>query len=1378
MTKSKTKSKKLAKGVALGFATVLTTASMPIGSVLALAEEWKGDQIVSNTTSIQVGEASQSTETFVTKGQTVTIPQGEYYSKGSSTAHIIGSDVSGTITKSRVYVTYVNGTEVAKNGNTFVADRIGTYTITYAVVDNGALYTYDIKIECEASEAAFEFASNDQNILPSVYDVAIAKDKDGNVKDIVLPLPSVNDENGDEILSSDAENFTTSKSILGGKSSYVEISITNGDEDLKVIEKDGKFIVKTTDYEEGVNEGHITNALKGKEYTINYSFYEVKDAAKVFVASTTKTFTVKDGYYKTSKATNAENGFELVAELSTKPDSAVVGVEKTLPTVSATTKAENSPASESVDIYYELKVYTTDENGKFNVDVTNDVINEDGKFVANAEGDYYFEYIVHDFYGHDNTSSKATTSFTIKNVKDTKSPEVFMYDAGTHSDTDVENKEFTVADTIFKSKAVNRNIIMYAIGGKDNLPTNTLTLRREIHDANVTRFSIEEQAYNAYNLIFAPTAGDGTDVWKQIVADNYEIERQMILSGTNIEDSGEIQAWLKAHKYLLVTMDGKNLAGEAIVEDLTSDDAVEQLIEAGYAYCKPVTSNTSSESGNTYTFSEKATYTFYYWANDNKGNAESKETYSIYLEKGYSDNSAPVINFPSTLQESYLREDTITFKAITADNVSDNSVDGDPVVGTAYRYLISAGETPVAVDEGGTETLQYYIKGNTNEEFKNKYFFKDFSSGGTTGLFSQNGWHIVKDSTAKLNLKDAPSSAGYLEILAYAIDDYGNIGFYNKVVEISGADAEIPVLVKVTNAPSSSDTFTAPNSITLPTLQFSDDKVTGMHAKVSVYKVSGSGEDTTHQAYSVSGMKTSYDVNRETFTVDAGTFNASTGGDYQVVVTVVDSANHSYSTYFNYHVRDYVIVEDPEISNISTETKELEIGKTEYLAPPTISVNKSEAYGYIGLSDTNNATDYYPQVISASSSDYSLDQYYFSASTSGTYKIKYFVRLLRYSKDSEDFAETLTENKLSLEGEKLVYQTGSQKYYVYIEDGELHANTDVNGTGSELGDRTRLNQIVKAFPLESSVITISVKQVVIDVTMPDEAYKKTDFPDIDSSTPSIEILKPNASVRGDYELDKENSTVTITYSSNTSSSEQVAKFSLADWENATNLTEKNEIEVSGEKINLLLKRTGEYKISYSIQAKDKYGASVGDPKALNYTIKSGDNVKPEIEFTKKDIKTEYAVGESLKLTFAADRSEDVTEDAIKEQIKNIFDLSDNTTAVKDLISSLEVTIKGPDGTKTLTNEAEDTTKNFEFNYTFETAGDYTLTFKVKDKAGNYETDTISFTVKAKEAKTTDVKQVLGGVLIGVSVALLAAVVVYFIISKVKLDKKERSYKRK
>lgn len=1364
MIKSKSKSKKFVKGVALGFATMLSTTAMPVGAVVALAQDWTGGEISSNTHRIAVGEQNKTTKSYVTKGERVAIPQGVYYGQSSS-EHVIGSSVSGTITKSEIFVTYANGdnVQIESSSNTFVADRVGSYKITYSVVDNDVLYTYDLTIECEASEVEFEFKANDEHIIPSIYDVAIANDKD-----IILPLPVINGEDGKEVLENKKENFTTSTS---DKDAYVVISITNGSDELKIDNDGENFVIKTID------GGHITSALKGKEYTINYSYYEKKGETAVFVSSTSKTFTVRDGYYKKSSKENAENGYDLVATLSSKPDSAVVGVEKTLPTISATTKAENSPSSESVDIFYTLKVYTKDENGAYKTEVTNDVITEEGTFKANKEGDYLFKYVATDFYGNTNESSSEATTFTITKVKDTKSPDVYMYDAGLRTEQEVQDKTYRSAETSLKSTTVNRNIIMYAIGGKDNLDSNELTFRREIWDGSYyKRFIIKEQAYNDYNLIFAPTAGDMSDIYQQIVNDNHEIYRQMIVDGKNASDSETIKQWLKDKKYLLVTttfnedIEGGKIytpaEGETFTEE--SENVASKMIEKGYAYIKPEIKD--------YTFSTSDTYTFYYYADDNHGNAEGKIDFTVNVNEKFNDESAPTISFPTDLQSSYLPTDTITFKTITPSNVSDNSIETRPVVGTAYRFLKLEGgqRVPAQTSSQDTQTLTYVAKGRTEAKYENKYFYADRDS---QGKFTSEGWYIDQEAESyKIDLSKRPEGAQYVEILAYAIDDCGNIGFYNKVIRIASVDESTPTLDKVSNIPSSSS-YEAPQTITLPTLQYSDDRVEGMHARVDLYKIEGSGANTTKQALPTSGMTTSYDTQRGIFRVDAGSFNASSKGDYQVVVTVIDSANHSLSTYFNYHVNGQTIIEEPEISNISTETKEIELGKSLYLPTPTLSVTESDNYGYIGLGDeddSNNATYYFPQVISSSNSDYELDGQYFTGNTEGTYKIQYNVMLVRYNKDASAFGDTPAENKLSLDSNgRLVYTQGSTNYFVYVDKNdegkyELRANKKLNGTGSELSDKSTLNGLVKVFALQSKTITVSVKKVVIDVSMPNDAYAKTDYPVLstDQDNPTVvEIVKPDVSVRGSYEINKKDSTVTITYSSNSSSSEQLAKINLEEWEASIKSTDSS-IKVDGKKINLKLTKSGQYKIVYSIQAQNKYGENVGDPKELTYTLRSGDNIKPEFEIKQSKFTTSYALGESMHIEFAG------------TNVKDMFVLDDNDTSVEELLKSLKVTLKGPSKTETLTNEAEDKTKNFEFNYTFEEAGDYTLTFQVTDGSGNTSSDKMSFTVKAKESKPVNVKQVLGGVLIGVSVALLAGVVIYFIVSKVKLDKKERSYKKK
>ena len=81
-----------------------------------------------------------------------------------------------------------------------------------------------------------------------------------------------------------------------------------------------------------------------------------------------------------------------------------------------------------------------------------------------------------------------------------------------------------------------------------------------------------------------------------------------------------------------------------------------------------------------------------------------------------------------------------------------------------------------------------------------------------------------------------------------------------------------------------------------------------------------------------------------------------------------------------------------------------------------------------------------------------------------------------------------------------------------------------------------------------------------------------------------------------------------------------------------------------------------------------------------------------------------------------------------------------------------------------------------FEKELEQAGTYQLTISVKDEAGNETSRTYSFEVTTDEKSAVNVTEVMGGVLIGLSVAILAGVVIYFVVSKVKLDKKEKRYK--
>ena len=148
----------------------------------------------------------------------------------------------------------------------FDATRLGTYRITYTVVYDQTIYSYDYTVECVAGEATFEFDANDKNIIPAIYDTEMAKQH--NNKDIVLPLPTVNDEDGNAILTSadsaDKKYYTLTKDGSGiatnEKNCYVYISVTNGADDIAITtNENGDYIID--------GDSLIDHKLDGRTFT-------------------------------------------------------------------------------------------------------------------------------------------------------------------------------------------------------------------------------------------------------------------------------------------------------------------------------------------------------------------------------------------------------------------------------------------------------------------------------------------------------------------------------------------------------------------------------------------------------------------------------------------------------------------------------------------------------------------------------------------------------------------------------------------------------------------------------------------------------------------------------------------------------------------------------------------------------------------------------------------------------------------------------------------------------------------------------------------------------------------------------------------------------
>ena len=1353
-----------------------------------------GEEVIENSNTSQV-----------VRGDTFYIPVGEISigtGSGKET-HIIGTTIAeglaSTLTQSKIEVSYANQVLQTIEGQdsserfSFDATRLGTYKITYTVVYDQTIYSYDYTVECVAGEATFEFDANEKNIIPSIYDTEMARQHDN--KDIVLPLPTVNDEDGNAILTSaDKEYYTLTQDGSGiatnEKNCYVYISVTNGADDIAITtNENGDYIID--------GDSLIDHKLDGRTFTITYTYYELRaNGNRTFIASTNKSFTVEEGYYYTDSSEET-SGYDIQVKWSTsnRTSSVTVGVDTDLPTVTATTRSTNSPASEAIEVYYKVVVMKMDDKGAYTEPVTDEVITKDGQFRANDEGSYQVTYNVYDFYGN---QAKTTETNFIITATDTQQAYVYMYDAKTDSfsnESTTEDFENANANTEYKLKTrtSNRNIIMYAIKGNDNLiKENELTLRREIVGGGATRFVVSQSQYNGYNLVFAPSANgvEGENaVYAQIAQDNYEIQKQMIKAGLDFTDGAAVKEYMQG-SYLLVTQDGKGINGNEIIEggvtrDQRNDESViTAMIAAGYAYVP----YESGSSNNTYEFRDGIKYTFRYVVDDNYSErTERTSTYSVTVTSE-EDQTAPTITFSSNLRSTYQRNETIEFDVATASDASDSRLE----VVTAWRYL-NGDNHPVA-SEQTTQTLQYVLSGSYNSSATGKWYVDVDGQ----NMMTSEGWYF--DSTLdsySIDLRDKPTStnpsenAEKIEILCYAIDDSGNIGFFQRIINIADTtDSDMPKVIKIANAPESRN-YTADEEIVLPTITYSDSRVDYMSADVVVYRITRDDDNNiiSRDVAQSLNMSTKPDTVSQTFTVNAGILNATVDGEYQVIVTVKDAGDHTVSTYFTYNVTGGTVVEEPTISNITSETIELIPGEEHTLDIPTLSITDSTTYGYIGISeedDSYSSTWYAPTILSENGNNngkYTLNNNTFIGKTVGTYKLQYEVYLLQYNKTDMTNSTDKTANKLYLdENGNLKISNGTTDYFIIkVEDTDPEAEQayklmlsttldGITGSTAEISTISGLENMVEFYVLYSNVQTISVQDVVLNVSVDDEHYAQTQYPTITDPVQEIPIVRPDFQVKGQGKLDYKNSYVQITRTTG-SSTTTLAQITLAEWEEhfANDQTNANfsltnvgdSIDNNGT-IKLLLKNNGTYTIRYSIQAVDYLDQKVGDPKTLEYSITNGDVTAPEITLEDDFISSTYNLGDTLRINMAG------------------MTVTDNITKDEALLKStitIELENTDTDETWDLENEGNAEAGEYIFTHTLESAGDYTMTITITDEAGNKATRTVSFTVSTESSDPVNVTEVLGGILIAVSVVALAGVVIYFIVSKVKLDKKEKRYKQ-
>lgn len=188
-------------------------------------------------------------------------------------------------------------------------------------------------------------------------------------------------------------------------------------------------------------------------------------------------------------------------------------------------------------------------------------------------------------------------------------------------------------------------------------------------------------------------------------------------------------------------------------------------------------------------------------------------------------------------------------------------------------------------------------------------------------------------------------------------------------------------------------------------------------------------------------------------------------------------------------------------------------------------------------------------------------------------------------------------------------------------------------------------------------------------------------------------------------------------------------------------------------------RNDTYTISY-VLVDDK-----GNETQKTFQLNVGDCEPPVFTGLEDLFESEYALKEEIIV--------DLSKITVKDEVDGdilIYDSDDKTYSVLEN-ASFTITIKNVQTGDVVSNDLDIDTDDLRFQFTIKTAGEYKVTIEAKDTAGKTATEELTFIVAADNNTGMTAEEVLGTILIIISLLLLGGVITYFVVSKKKLENK-------
>ena len=592
-----------------------------------------------------------------------------------------------------------------------------------------------------------------------------------------------------------------------------------------------------------------------------------------------------------------------------------------------------------------------------------------------------------------------------------------------------------------------------------------------------------------------------------------------------------------------------------------------------------------------------------------------------------------------------------------------------------------------------------------------------------------------------------------LTITASATNDGGATGTQKRTIElINTLDDSSPVLstdsaafesaIVAKNGVTSANTFEQRQKVYLPDVTFTDTIESVLSANVVVTDPNGS-KVTVYNGF--------VDQNSITLTVKNGYFTAEYAGVYSIKYSVKDSGGNAVYALYQIEVE---LTETPELylANISEfENKEYQLGQE--IFPPKAGLYVNGEYLTPDDSDDDITIETSWEIAPVEWDDVKADVLGGVLESSEEGK--------KLKEDWELENRTVMPEVTKVNGKNVSFKAYTAGVYTIRYTGKYTV------TGS--------------LPVEvenERIVRVTVKDLtkpVIDIL--DNEYKS--FPLYETEyVANKEVIIPGFTVTGCYDMDSVERSVEISgYDGKTITATYIK--ALDEYANETeivNLVKEANPKADSESVDDYNDRIEEEVAEFKKYHTDYAGMYSFVPNGngthtIHYVAVDGNGNE-----TKTDPCYVY-VGdcEEPNLDFG---TTDVQESIIPPTVKVGSDFELNMNELLKYVSDNKSSINNPDNKLTVTavlrNSSNTKQENLfgndsnRYKWNLGESGKYTLTITLKDKAGKTTTKDFTIESKAEESEESKVKEVVGVILIVLSLAILAGVIIYFVVSGRKM----------